>query len=117
MRAAVLALLLALTAPQLAADEAVPSEGEVEEGFSLFEEAAKLIFRGLASEIEPAMREMAEGMEDFAANLEPMLRELARLMEDLASYHLPEMLPNGDIIIRRKRPGPFEFGPGGETEI
>jgi len=112
MRAATLALVLALAAPPAAADEAVPPEG-----MSLLEEGAKLIFRGLAEEMEPAMREMAEGMEDFAANLGPMLRELSRLMQDLSSYHLPERLPNGDIIIRRKRPGGPEFGPGGEIEI
>lgn len=117
MRAATLALLLALAAPPLAADEAEPPAGDVEEGMSLLEEGAKLLFRGLVEEMEPAMREMAEGMEEFAANLEPMLRELVRLMDDLSAYHLPERLPNGDIIIRKKRPGEFEFGPGGETEI
>jgi hypothetical protein len=117
MKALTLALVLALAAPPVAAEEAVPPEGDIEEGMSLFEEGAKLILRGLAQEMEPAMQDMAEGMQDFAANLEPMLRELARMMGDLSAYHLPERLPNGDIIIRRKRPGEHEFGPGGETEI
>lgn len=117
MRAATLALLVALTAPPLAAEESPPSTGDVEQGMSLLEQGARLLFRGLVEEMEPAMREMAEGMESFAANLEPMLRELARLMGDFSDYQLPEMLPNGDIIIRRKPTGGQEFGPGGETEI
>lgn len=75
-----LALLLA---PPVAAQE----EGEgLEEGFGLMERGARIILREL-------LREMR-----------PMLEELGRLMEDIDAYHLPEQLPNGDIIIRRKIP-------------
>lgn len=82
---------------------------------SLLERGMRLFFRGLMDEMEPAMRDMAEGMDEFVANVEPMLRELRRLMDDLTNYHPPERLPNGDIIIRRKTPE--EMAPEGEIEI
>jgi hypothetical protein len=36
--------------------------------------------------------------------LEKMLRALRLLVESIPQYELPEVLENGDIIIRRKRP-------------
>ena len=71
-------LCLALATPAVAQDE--------EQGLDLMSEALKLFMRGLMAEMEPAM----EGIEG--------------LLEDLSSYHPPEILPNGDIIIRRKTP-------------
>lgn len=46
-----------------------------------------------------------ETIEDFVKLLEPMFESLALFIDDLPSYHAPETLPNGDIIIRRKREG------------
>jgi hypothetical protein len=68
---------------------------EDERGVDLMSEALKLFMRGLMEEMEPAM----EGMEG--------------LLEDLSAYHPPEILPNGDIIIRRKVP--VERGPDAES--
>lgn len=141
MRSVVLALLLAVpvavAVPLAAQDRAPPpgaepepgsepgsepepGSGSAEEGFSLIEEGARMLFRGLVEEMEPAMRDMAEQFGALAREAEPMLRELARLMEDVRDYHAPEMLPNGDIIIRKRQPGEPpgpQFGPEGETEI
>lgn len=126
MKASLAALLIVLAAaPALRAeDDAAPHDAApgVEEGLSLLGQGAQLLLEGLAREMEPAMREMAEGMEDFAANLQPMLQELSRLMDDLSAYHLPERLPNGDILIRRKQPGEPGFrtpgiGENGETDL
>ncbi|MFV0333788.1 MAG: hypothetical protein ACK5JR_06925 [Tropicimonas sp.] len=80
----------------------------VREGFSLLEEGAKLLLRGLAEEVQPMM-------EGFATEVEPKLRALGdemaplverfgELVDDLDAYHAPERLPNGDIILRRKTP-------------
>ena len=126
--ALILALLFAATA---AADEVPPgpapgagdepgARSEAERGFSLIEEGAKLLFRGLVGELEPAMKEMAESFGTFAREAEPLLRDLARLMGDISTYHPPEVLPNGDILIRRRRPGEPadpQIGPGGDTEL
>lgn len=40
--------------------------------------------------------------------LEQMMRALRLLVEKIPQYELPEMLDNGDIIIRRKRDGPAD---------
>ncbi|MCU0910882.1 MAG: AAA+ family ATPase [Rhodobacteraceae bacterium] len=139
MRRLALVLALLLAAP-VAADEPLPGAppeaapdtrgdpgagSDAEQGFSLIEEGAKLLFRGLIDEMEPAMKEMAESFGTFAREAEPMLRELARLMGNVGEYHAPEVLPNGDILIRKRQPGEPpgpgapgpQFGPGGETEL
>ena len=43
--------------------------------------------------------------------LEQMLRALRLLVERIPQYELPEVLDNGDIIIRRKNPEPEEDAP------
>jgi hypothetical protein len=77
---------------------AMAQEADTEKGLSLLEEGAGLVLRGLMSDMEPAMQDMAKALQEA----EPMLRDLMAQMDDLTNYHAPEMLPNGDIIIRRK---------------
>lgn len=60
------------------------------EGLSLLEEGTRLFLRGLMAEIEPALDELRQGL------------------MALDGYHAPEILPNGDIIIRRKTPEEME---------
>ena len=61
-----------------------------------------------AQEAEDAPEEFTRGIEqvlrDLFSEVEPTLRELRDRIDDLNNYEPPEMLPNGDIIIRRKRP-------------
>jgi hypothetical protein len=90
-------------------------EGGMQEGLDLLDRGARMFLRGLMDEMEPALRELAEGME-------PALRRLLEIVDDFDAYHLPERLPNGDIIIRRKTPLPPPPGeeapaPGEEIEI
>lgn len=97
------ALILAtLSAPVLA-------EQEPEEGFSLMEEGAKMILRGLMTEMEPALeeleglaREMEPAMRSFVTEMGPAMKDLLEQVEDWTLYHPPEVLPNGDIILRRR---------------
>jgi hypothetical protein len=89
--APMIALMLAL-GPAMAQDQtsppsgASPDAGDVEEGMNLLSEGTKLLLRGLLGEVEPAMRELQDAL------------------GNLNAYHAPEILPNGDIIIRRKTP-------------
>jgi hypothetical protein len=46
-------------------------------------------------------------MEDLA----PRMRELITLLGDMQNYQAPEVLPNGDILIRRKVPLAPRIGP------
>ena len=108
-----LALSLALALPAAAQDAAPPGgteRGEIGQGIDLLGDGARLILRGLAQEMEPALRGLGA---DIAA-LRPMLEDLARMIGDMRNYHAPEMLPNGDIVIRRRIPAP---PPGGEIDL
>ncbi len=94
--------IFALAASPVYAEDVEPAQPnenqtEIDEGITLLEEGAKLFLRGLMNEVEPALRDMQQEME-------PVLRSLLEKLDDLDAYHLPEVLPNGDIILRRKVP-------------
>ena len=78
-------------------------------GVDLIEEGARLFFKGLQQELEPALDELqiildAAGpkMQAFVETFGPNLKDLLNEVEDWSVYDAPEILPNGDIIIRRK---------------
>ena len=67
------------------------------QGRDLMSEALRLFMKGLMTEMEPAFE------------------DLESLLENFDVYHPPEVLPNGDIIIRRKQP--LDKGPDEDGEI
>lgn len=80
-----LPLVLCLaTAVPVSAQEDGP--GGMAEGLDLLSEGTRLLMEGLIQELAPALDGLREGL------------------SDLNAYHPPEMLPNGDIIIRRRTP-------------
>ncbi|HSF90990.1 MAG TPA: hypothetical protein VLA51_02175 [Paracoccaceae bacterium] len=111
MRQFVFALALLLPAPLLAQDDDAT-------GPSLMERGAQLFLEGLMNEMGPAI----EGMQDFVEQMGPALRDLMREVKDWSLYEAPEVLPNGDIIIRRKpeTPKPLDEPeplPDGQIEL
>jgi hypothetical protein len=105
--------VLALAASPLSAEE---------EGFNLMEEGAKLFFRGLLNEMEPALdelegmaREIEPHLQQFMTEMGPALMTLMDEVKDWSVYHPPEILPNGDIIIRRKTPQELEVPSGQDS--
>lgn len=115
-------LSMALSAA-LATPAAAQQTGDC--GFSLMEEGAKLLFRGLMQEMEPALKEleglsgeMELALRGFAENMGPGLKDLLDQVEDFSNYHPPEVLANGDIIIRRKSDQDLaDETPSGEIEL
>jgi hypothetical protein len=99
----IIALFMTLSAAE--AQEA--PNADVEEGMSLLEQGAQMLLRGMMAEMEPALDEMAEALE----SAKPMLRDLIAMMGEVQNYHAPEMLPNGDIILRRKLPSEIDLPP------
>lgn len=86
-----------------------PDPGDDAEGFSLMEEGAKLLFRGLMAEVEPSINDMSSALREIAPTLQslgPELEKLLSMMGDIRNYHAPEMQPNGDILIRRRSDAP-----------
>ncbi|MGY9048977.1 hypothetical protein P775_18260 [Puniceibacterium antarcticum] len=108
------ALVVTLATP-LHAQEA---EGE---GFDLMKEGARQLFRGLMQQMGPVLGdmqdltgEMGPKMRDFVQQMGPALSDLMGEVDDWSVYHPPEMLPNGDIIMRHKTPE--ELAPEPEAE-
>lgn len=83
-------MLRALVCIVLLTSPASADDGGDNEGRDLMAEALRLFMKGLMDEMEPAL-------DDFSL-----------LLENIDTYHPPEVLPNGDIIIRRKHPLPIE---------
>ncbi len=79
-----------------------------------------LVATPLAAQEDRGRDLMAEAlrlfMQGFMAEMEPAIEDLESFLKDLNAYHPPEVLPNGDIIIRRKTP--LEQGEeDGEVEL
>ncbi|SLN39584.1 hypothetical protein [Pseudooctadecabacter jejudonensis] len=117
MKHVILSACLVLSVNALPLSAQTQEEGGIEEGFSLMEEGAKLLFRGLMSEMEPAIDEFSDmaqelepALELLATEMGPALMELVRTLDSVRYYEAPEILPNGDIIIRRSPDAP-EFTP------
>ncbi|MEM7525545.1 MAG: AAA+ family ATPase [Pseudomonadota bacterium] len=60
--------------------------------------------------------ELAERwMRDFSDTMAPMAQRLRELVDDLDAYEAPEILPNGDNILPRKRDEPDEPAADGDV--
>lgn len=114
-----------LAAPLLALSLLAPP-AVAQEGYAtnMIEDGLKLFFRGLVQEMEPALedlealaRDMGPAMADFLREMGPALKDLMDEVKDWSAYHPPEMLPNGDIILRRKTPLSPEAQPENEIEL
>lgn len=80
---------------------------------SLMQRGLELFFEGLEEELSPGvqqLQEMAENfgpaLQDFMLQMGPALADIASEVQDWSRYELPEVLPNGDIMIRRKPDAP-----------
>lgn len=112
----------------LGATPAISEETPGEEGRSLMQEGARLFWEGIRREMGPALEslqdqaeEMEPALRDFVEEMGPALRDLMDKAGDLSAYEAPEILPNGDIILRRKEerapPAEEEEAPSGPVEL
>ncbi len=95
-----LALCIALALPVSAQAEDAPAADPPAESMpflDLFEQ----MLRGFMHDVEPQMRELKRGFE----SLEPELERFLSQFRGMVQYHPPEILPNGDILIRRRQSG------------
>ncbi|KIN61692.1 hypothetical protein Z945_2685 [Sulfitobacter noctilucae] len=100
-----------LTVPAAFAQD---SDAPPSEGLSLMEWGAQMFLDGILKEMEPAIEdfsglaeEMGPALRQFADQMGPKLADLMNEIEDWSAYLPPEVLPNGDIIIRRKPEAPM----------
>ncbi|WP_019955318.1 hypothetical protein [Yoonia vestfoldensis] len=118
----------ALTALMAGPASAQSGEEAPSGGFNLVEEGARMIMRGLMEEMSPTIDSLRDTLEemgpvvgDFLREMGPGLATFLNRVDDVRHYELPEFLPNGDIILRRKPDAPL-FVPdldtdGGEIEL
>jgi hypothetical protein len=99
-----------LCAPAMAEDA---PESEMGEGFDLLEEGARMLMRGLMSEMEPTLEALRDNVDqmgpafgEFVQSVGPAFGALLEQVDDLRHYEAPEILPNGDIIMRRNPDAP-----------
>lgn len=111
-----IAFALVLLATPVVADE--PSEK------SLMQQGAELFLKGLTEQMEPALddlksltEEMGPQLHQFFSEMGPALGQLLEEIEDWSLYEAPEVLPNGDIIIRRKTETPNSDAPEGPIDL
>nr|WP_251363925.1 hypothetical protein [Epibacterium ulvae] len=112
-------------AQSLFSNDAPEAGAEADSGGSLMERGAELFLRGLRDEMAPAlegvqelMGEIGPSMGEFLSTMGPALADIAAKVEDWNVYELPEMLPNGDIIIRKKqRDDPLRDDKDDSTDI
>jgi hypothetical protein len=97
--APVLALSLALPVAGLAQEDDAPDAGQ----------GAREFLEGLLNEMEPALEDLqglaedfGPALRDFAQAMGPALGRILEQVEDWSRYEAPVILPNGDILIRRK---------------
>jgi hypothetical protein len=110
-----------LCAPAMAEDA---PESDMGEGLDLMEEGARMLMRGLMSEMEPALEALRDNVEqmgpalgEFVQSVGPAFGELLERIDDLRYYEAPEILPNGDIIMRRSPDAPAWEPEPDTTEI
>ena len=102
---------------------ALPAQAQDDSGKSLMERGAELFLEGLRQEMEPTIEDLrgfadqfGPALQSFMREMGPALADLAAQVQDWSAYEAPEMLPNGDIIIRKKpKDQPEEVVPEEET--
>lgn len=100
-----LLLALCLATPAAADPPVAPPSADLDKGVSLMEEGAKLLLRGLITQIEPSLKDMNDALDQAR----PQIMDLLAKIDDLRNYHAPEIQQNGDILIRRKTPAELKL--------
>jgi hypothetical protein len=118
----VLALVAALAAHPVSAQQ---DDG----GSRLMEQGLQLFLDGLREEMSPALENMRKLAEDYGPAISSFLEEMGPAfgemldeVKDWSAYEAPEILPNGDIILRKKQVPepeitPIDPPPQGQTDI
>ncbi|PJE30102.1 hypothetical protein PSM7751_03362 [Pseudooceanicola marinus] len=114
-------ICMSLAAPlPLIAQEAPPGsqsdDSATEEGGdngALMREGLRLLMEGLSGGLDDTLDDMGEAAEeaapkirDFVMRMGPAMADALSKVGDLANYEAPTVLPNGDILIKRRDDAP-----------
>ncbi|MEM0947382.1 MAG: hypothetical protein AAGK37_08255 [Pseudomonadota bacterium] len=76
---------------------AAQNAGDEDDPMGLIERGSRMLLEEFLNRLDPAL-------EDLQREIGPALEALQDQLGRLDAYHPPEILPNGDIILRRKTP-------------
>ena len=103
-----LTAVLGLCSPAHAQDAPPAEPDSFERGLEQLGEGARLLWEGFRNEADPALRdlmaEMGPAWSALRAEIDPLMEDLGERVGSLNAYERPVMLPNGDILIRRREP-------------
>jgi len=112
---AFIAALFLGVAPVATAQEAQPeAQDKLREGAELLNEGLQMLLNGMKDDVVPLLEELRD---ELGNEVGPLVEGLRGKLDELNAYYPPEILPNGDIIIRRKVPLQVEPGTDGEIEL
>ncbi len=66
--------------------------------------------------LDELTRAMRDAMQAYGEKIASWVEQLGRLLDDPDAYEAPTMLPNGDILIRRKPGAPPPKRPDAEND-
>ena len=104
LRIGLILLALSFAAPAAAQERAEDGIG-LGQLLELFRDEAEGVLRNLMDEADESRKELERRLRDMEPRLRALTEDLAREFGGLWQYHPPEVLPNGDIILRRRRDG------------
>ena len=88
----------------------VSSSKANEPSLGLIEQSAQFFLRGLLQQLPDELKDLEAltgslevSLRSFTQEMAPYLRDLLQQVEDWSEYQAPEVLSNGDIILRKKR--------------
>lgn len=112
------ALLLLPSALPVAAQDTPETPDAETDNSQLMRDGLRLLFEGLSGGLDETLDGMGEAAEeaapklrDFIARMGPALVAALGQVGDLANYEAPVVLPNGDILIKRKEAAPEYLPP------
>jgi hypothetical protein len=90
-------------------------EAPAEQETSLWDWGMSLFGDAVTQELEPALGDMKALIDQLGPAVAPAIEKMMALVDDMTNYELPEMLENGDIIIRRKPDAPVVEPPADQS--
>ncbi|EYD78289.1 hypothetical protein Rumeso_00118 [Rubellimicrobium mesophilum DSM 19309] len=104
---------LILAAALVAAPLAGHAQDSSDDGNDLLREGANLFLRGLLEDVQPPLQELAgitvqhlAALQAFLDEMGPAFAEVVGQIDSVTYYEPPEILPNGDIVFRRRADAP-----------
>lgn len=110
-------LVLAVTTASAAEEDLAPGMFLMDRGAQLFLEGLNQEMAAAVDGLQDLLAETGPSLRNFMLEMGPAPRDLGAQIKDWSVYEAPEILPNGDIIMRRKPDSPVDRPPEGDGAV